>query len=1116
MVQKANSSSLSKQLELQTEENLRPLLSNAIVDNRCRKVGQYLRDSIQPEDNLSIVSAYFTIYAYEALKDKLDEVKKVRFLYGEPSATSTVDPEGQEFNFFHLTEDVDIALSQQLSQKKIAQDCIDWIRDKVEIRSIKRSNFLHGKLYHIKSTNGSDAIMGSSNFTKSGLGFGARPNIELNMKVGVPEDREALLDWFNELWDDKISTKDVKQEVIDALNRLLQPSSPEFIYYKSLFHIFKDRLDRHEEAKESLDGIRLRDTEIWKRLYSFQQHGATSAIGRLLTYNGCILADSVGLGKTWTALTVIKYFELYHNVNVLVLCPKRLVNNWTRYLSQTAQTSNPFLADRFNYTVLAHTDLSRYEGTAGQTDLKHFNWGVFGLVVIDESHNFRNISRDKKNSDGKVVRFSRYNRLLEEVIKSGGQTKLLLLSATPVNTSLRDLRNQIYLITEKSEDVFNDSLGISNLRNMFKLAQQAFEEWQKNQQKDKSGLLDSLGGDLLVLLDAITLARSRSHITKYYEKDMEAIGRFPWRLPPQNFAPGTDSEGKFSYEELWDRLEEFKLVLYFPSKYLTDSVELAKLDQEKRERNFNQRDRERALIGMMRVNLLKRLESSVEAFRLTTHRILEKINKTIDDIQKYRDDNVNVEELEIEAYEDEEDEEYVVDTKLQYHLRDLDVDAWECELKSDQEMLADLYKKAESVSIDRDAKFAQLKDVLKEKVDRTRSTNGLYKNRKVIVFTAFADTAIYLYEHLEHWVTNSLKLNVALLTGGDNNRSSVGITDYKTILAHFAPEGQLFRLENNEIDLLITTDCISEGQNLQDCDTVINYDIHWNPVRLIQRFGRIDRLGSQNETITMVNFWPSQKLEDYLNLKYRVEARAALADICATGVDDLLQASDSNENSGEAYVDLFYRDKQLQRIREEILDFDELDDNLSMSDFTLDNFVADVLQYLQQNRKTLEEAPFGLYSLVERTELDGLDFQFSSGVLFCLRNLKLEVPQGMQQLHPYFLIYVSQDGSVLTSSRQAKRCLDLFRSLVFETKDCSTTDKQLQDVFNESTRDGKDMSFYSKFLDNALTYLVASFRNQEKQLLKNRRDAAITPKLKLSEGWELITWLVILDKDTAS
>ncbi len=1091
---------------------------NAIVDNYGgRFVGEFLRERVEPGSDLSIVSAYFTIYAYDALRHALEKAGSTRFLYGEPSAVGAVDPGGDNAKSFLLNEDSGMELRHALAQKPLARACAEWVRKQVEIRTIARANFLHGKLYHVGQEEGAAALVGSSNFTRRGLGFGAVPNVELNLEVRSDEDRAELLRWFDGLWNDNSLTRDAKADVLAALERLGRPYAPEFVYYKTLFHVFESWLERHVERDGLLHDVHFHNTEIWKALYPFQQDGATSAINRLMRYNGCIVADSVGLGKTWTALAVIKFFEL-RNERVLVLCPKRLEDNWVRYAAWAASRNNPFEKDRLRYAVRAHTDLSRYEGRAGSVDLAQFNWGSFDLIVIDESHNFRNEGRDRFDEDDNLVRRSRYNRLLEEVLKSGARTKVLMLSATPVNTSLRDLRNQIYLMTEKREDAFRDALGIGNIQSMFGVAQREFQQWEAarpaGRRPDKAALLERLGVDFLSLLDAVSLARSRDHIRRYYPEVETAIGGFPDRAQPLNLYPRTDSKGAFSYDDMHRRIGDFRLAVYMPSQYLKDT---SSLDEEKAKLRFDQRDRERWLIGMMRVNLLKRLESSVHSFTLTMARILEKMDALDDLIGRWRERGP-VEEIDARPDDDEEDEEFAIGRGRRYRLDELDVDRWQEDLREDRRVFRDLYERAQRVTAERDDKLATLKRVLREKVEAAPKDKDGRANRKALVFTTFADTASYLYDHLKGWARNGLGVHMALVTGGNGNRSSSGETGFMEILARFAPKAQQAESGGGEIDIVIATDCLSEGQNLQDCDLVVNYDIHWNPVRLMQRFGRIDRLGSRNRRVSMTNFWPTEDLERYLDLKNRVEARMALADAAATGLDDPLNRDDRTEDEHKEAVqlELAFRGRQLTRMREEILDVEEAEDGITLNDLTLDDFIADLLNFIQQNRAAIEAAPLGIHAVVDNGAPAGQNLpadRIQPGAIFCLRRNGDAAARTPNRLWPYFLVYVRDDGSVHYTFGQAQRCLALFRALAAGRSD---TLQALEDAFDRETQQGRCMKKYDALLAAALRSIAGTFRDAELAGLGRDRGAVLTEKPQTPDparDFTLVTWLVIAKKE---
>lgn len=1086
----------------------RPRSGDVIVDNQNRTVRQFLQRNLHTDTHLSVVSAYFTIYAYHDLCAKLDCIRGMRFLYGEPRGVSSVDPEGSGDKAFRLTKDGGIKLKRVLAQKPLAQACAEWIKQKVEIRTIKKSNFLHGKLYHLaRESLRSVAVVGSSNFTRSGIGSGVNPNIELNLEVSRKDESDSLLQWFDTLWNDHELTRDAKNEVLDTLERLGTDYPPEFVYYKTLYHVLEDRLADYAGREGLIQDVHLYETSVWQRLYSFQRDGAVTAINRLMRYNGCIIADSVGLGKTWTALAVVKYFEI-RNKDVLVLCPKKLEQNWLRYTSAARRADNPLAKDRFGYTVLAHTDLSRTRGMSGVIDLANFNWSAFDLIVIDESHNFRNEGRDRTDEDGNLIARSRYGRLLEEVLKEGARTKVLMLSATPVNTSLRDLRNQIYLITEKHQDAFRDSIGVSDIKNVFRLAQREFQNWEKEfadkQTRDKTSLLERLGADFLAILDAVSIARSRKHIRRLYPDVETKIGGFPERSPPENLNPPTDSKGEFSYDDLHQQISKFNLAVYMPSQYLNDT---SVLDAEKQELNFDQRDREHWLVGMMRVNLLKRLESSVYSFSLTMERILMKMDELDKRIERWQADPTK-RQLTLLADDDEDDDEFTFGKGRRYRLGELDLKRWQGDLREDRRIFEEIHSKARQVSVERDAKLSELRKILQRKVREAPPNKEGLPNRKVLVFTSFSDTARYLYEHLEEWARSALDIHIGLVTGSDGNRSTVDTRNFAEILTRFAPLAQETTRNQEEIDILIATDCLSEGQNLQDCDLVVNYDIHWNPVRLMQRFGRIDRLGSKNRRVAMVNFWPTGDLDRYLDLKNRVEARMALVDAAATGQDNPLLA-ESLERT--AKVEIGFRDRQLRRMLEEILDDDEVDDSVAMSDFTLDDFVADLMEYLKSREAELKAAPYGICAVVPARPSDASKSSRSikPGVIFCLKQRLASSERSPNRLHPYFLTYVQEDGTVRYTFQQSKQVLTLLRALAAGRQEVLT---DLVASFDHETRHGFEMTKYEKMLEIAIRKIHGQFGRAQLLELTRSRGARVNKQSESpfgSDSFELVTWLAI-------
>ncbi|MYB55065.1 MAG: ATP-dependent helicase [Gemmatimonadetes bacterium] len=1097
-------------------QNNLSLQISGIRDNHHRgTVGNFLKSKIQNGSSLSIVSAYFTIYAFEALKASLVDIKDLRFLFGEPRFVKSLDPERTDKKAFKI-EDEGLQLQNRLEQKRVAKECAEWIKKKVQIRSIKALNLLHGKMYHIAHNGVEDAIMGSSNFTVRGLGLSQTSNnIELNLEVDSNRDRRDLKAWFDELWNNKELVEDVKAEVLLYLEQLYQNHAPEFIYYKTLFHIFEQYLDEQESSGLLTEQMQLVDTEIWNALFEFQKDGVKGAINKIRQHNGCIIADSVGLGKTFEALAVIKYFEL-QNDKVLVLCPKKLRDNWTIYQAQNNSELNPFLKDRFGYSVLSHTDLSRDGGKSGDIDLATINWGNYHLVVIDESHNFRNNTPGKRDEDGNLIRKSRYQRLMEDIVQSGIKTKVLLLSATPVNNDLKDLRNQIYFFTEDRDDAFRKSLGIVSLKDTLATAQRTFTEWakQRSVHRQTSVLLEQLSSAFFKLLDELTIARSRKHIKKYYRDSLKELGGFPDRSKPISVSPNIDLKKQFmSYDELNNEISNYQLSLFNPSKYVLPEYQSQYDTQQIR--NFTQSDREHYLIGMMKVNFLKRLESSVHSFAITMQRTIEKIEaleERIRRFQAFRDDNpdLDLEEIEIEALEDEELQEAMqVGRKLVFKMAHLNVDKWLEDLKRDKEQLELPYLFAKDITPDRDAKLAKLKELIAEKVKHPTTAKNDQPNRKVLVFTHFADTATYLYNALRQWATDELGIQIAMVSGGSENKTTFGRNEFSNILTNFSPvakkRAQMESMpQDGEIDLLIGTDCISEGQNLQDCDYLINYDIHWNPVRIIQRFGRIDRIGSINDRVQLVNFWPTSDLNRYINLKNRVEARMALVDIAATQGDNLLEPEEIQDVISD---ELTYRDQQLKRLKEEVLDLEDFDENIALNEFTLDDFRIELMKYIESNRQILEDAPFGLYAVVPAKPGYSM---IDNGVVFCLRQKGDSTEnEKLNPLQPYFLVYIREDGEVRFTFAQPKQILEMYRLLCENAKNPY---EELCALFDKQTNNGADMTQYNGLLQKAVRSLSLTYKKRAIGNLLSSRSGTLPKKqqqVSQTTDFELITYLVI-------
>jgi len=956
--------------------------------------------------------------------------------------------------------------------------------------------------------------MGSSNFTVSGLGEAeTTSNIELNLIVDSNRDRRDLKNWFEALWNDDDLVEDVKGDVLTYLEQLYQDNSPEFVYFKTLYHVFEDYLS--EEAKGGLADIQKQivDTEIWKTLFEFQKDGVKGAINKIETYNGCILADSVGLGKTFEALAVIKYFEL-RNARVLVLCPKKLRENWTIYQAQNNSELNPFILDRFNYTVLSHTDLSRESGKSGDIELAGINWGNYDLVVIDESHNFRNNTPGRRDENGIIIRKSRYERLMDDIIKGGVKTKVLLLSATPVNNTLKDLRNQIYFITENKNDALRDSLGIDDIQETLRVAQSTFNDWAtSNKERKTSELLERLSSAFFKLLDGLTLARSRKHVQKYYKDTVAELGGFPVRLKPYSIYPDIDLQHEFlSYDHLNDEISKYELSLFNPSKYV--NKEFKPFYEKEKVAQFSQAARENFLIGMMKVNFLKRLESSVHSFELTLGRTIAKIDDLNNRINKFKEfqkqnPELDYDTLQVEDVDDDELQDAFEVSKARFRFAHMDLNRWLHDLKRDREQLHILHVLAKEITKERDAKLSQLKELIEAKVRNPTTNNRGQSNKKVIVFTAFADTASYLYDSIKDWAKKELGIELALVSGGAvENKTTLGKADFNQILINFSPISKnRAKMKNmpqdQEIDLLIATDCISEGQNLQDCDYLVNYDIHWNPVRVIQRFGRIDRIGSINPSVQLVNFWPTQDLDKYISLKTRVEARMALVDIAATQDDNLLNTEELEDLITD---ELRYRDRQLRRLQDEVLDLEEFNESVALTDFTLDDFRAELDKFIEANRQILKDAPLGLYAVVPT---DPEYPAIRPGVVYCLKQTGAEKSETVNPTQPYFLVYIQDDGVVRYNFSSPKQILEIFRSFCAGRK---APYEDLCRLFNEQTTNGEDMTAYNDLLKKAVTAIEGMFRKRTANKLLEGRGAVlpgIEEQVTETTDFELITWLII-------
>lgn len=1073
---------------------------SGIRDNRSRgAVHEFISERAIPDSSLSVVSAYFTVFAYERLHKTLDQVRHMRFLFGEPRFLKDADNASLIPPAFALDEE-GLRLTEQIRQRAAALRCAQWIKQRVEIKSVRRAGLLHGKLLHIDDGRRPHAMVGSSNFTINGLGLGSSPNLELNLIVDSDRDREDLLAWFDELWTDANLTEDVREEVLRALEASYAHASPEFVYFKTLLHLFGDILLDREAEDALFKGTAFEQTAIWQMLFDFQRDGLRAVLAKIEKHGGCVLADSIGLGKTFTALAVIKWFEK-RNKNVLVLCPKKLRENWADHLAANNSEMNSLRDDRFGYTVLSHTDLSRDTGKVGDIDLSRIEWGNYDLVVLDESHNFRSGSRNRSPGG----RRSRYERLMDDIIKSGVRTKVLLLSATPVNNDLSDLKAQLDLISADRGDAFA-ALGVPNLGTLIGTARRRFLDWTKSGSRDAGELLNKLPPALFGLLDGLTIARSRRHIERHYASSMARIGGFPKRASPESAFVAIDREGGFpAFEDVDAAISKLELALYSPLTFVLPEHR-ALYDKGG---NFDQNNREKYLIAMMKVGFLKRLESSISSYRRTMERMVARVDQRLRDLDEFESsaaiaspppDDVELDEDLEEAFE--------VGAALKYNLAHVDRAMWKAALLRDRERIASLAAEARKVTPTRDAKLHRLEEIVRSKASQPTVNRDGEANRKVILFTAFSDTARYLYDQLAP-VARDCGLHAALVTG-DGCKATFGKARFQDILVNFAPRAKRRALlrgadAGGEIDLLIATDCISEGQNLQDADLLVNVDIHWNPVRLIQRFGRIDRIGSRNATVRMVNFWPTDDLNKYLRLKDRVEARMALVDLSATGDDDLLNGGTASDGDSR------WRDEQLLRLKDEVFDLEETGGGVTLADFALDDFRADLRGFARANETALRAAPLGLNAIVPNQVKGGT---VDPGIIFCLRRRPAEPSPDQARINPldpHYLVHVRDDGSVRLGFGQPKPILEAYRALCLGHGEPF---EALCAAFDHETDHGQKMERYDALIHAAVASIGETSATRTLAALTGQRGARVPDQVAQARAnldYDLITWLIVRD-----
>lgn len=1068
-------------------------------------INKTLRDDIVAQmkagSRLSIAASCFSIYAFQELKEALKDIKELRFIFTSPTFTTEKTPKQQrEFYIPRLDRErtlygseFEVKLRNELTQKAIARECAEWIREKACFKSNKTNEQMMGFI------NLDDISYSPINgFTTVDLGC-EKGNAAYTMiqKAEAPFSK-AYIDLFNQIWNDSGRLQVVTEEVIDSISNAYKENAPEFLYFVALYNIFNEFLEDISEDELPKEATGFKNSAIWEKLYNFQRDAALAVINKLEKYNGCILADSVGLGKTFTALSVIKYFES-RNRTVLVLCPKKLFENWNTYRQN--YVNNPLAKDRLNYDILYHTDLSREHGRCNDLDLERVNWGNYDLVVIDESHNFRNGGKISTDENGENPRENRYLRLMNKVIRSGVKTKVLMLSATPVNNRFNDLKNQLQLAYEGESEAFDKLLPTNRgIDDIFRQAQGSYNIWADlpPEERTTERLLRMLDFDFFRLLDAVTIARSRKHIQQYY--DTADIGTFPERLKPISRSPHlTDLDTAINYNEIFEQLQMLHLAIYAPSAFILPS-QLWKYKEEESTtgHRLSIEEREQGIQRLMNIQLLKRLESSVNSFRLTLTRIRDYMQETLDAIVRFQNGERRVSVDDYESVDGDEDEQdfTIGKKKNRILLEDMDYISWQKEIKDDLDIIRLLLLMLQSITPEHDSKLQQLITDLKDKF--AHPING--NNKKVLVFTAFSDTAEYLYNCLADPIKKEYGLNVALVTGDVEARSTLKLKeklDFNKVLTLFSPISKereaVYPHLKDEIDVLIATDCISEGQNLQDCDYLLNYDIHWNPVRIIQRFGRIDRIGSKNAQIQLVNYWPDMTLDEYINLKGRVESRMKVTVMTATGDDNLL--------SPEEKDDLEYRKQQLERLKEDVVDLEEMNTGVSIMDLGLNEFRLDLLEYINSNHD-VEHTPFGLHAVVSATD------QAPAGTVFVLKNRTAGVNiDHKNQLHPFYMVYIKDDGEVLVDHLHPKDLLDKMRLLC---KPMTKPDVKLCSAFNKETRDGLRMGKYSELLGKAIESIVTKKEESDiDSFLDGYVGELFEERITGLDDFELICFLVI-------
>lgn len=1035
-----------------------------------------LKENIDFNTEVNIICNSISLNGFGKIIDQILIAKKIRLIISTNKTFK--DDEIVNLNEIFFENDIDkceFEFNKYLYSKK----WFELINDKKFTIKICNDNTIYNSSYLIlKNTNKNISYTNFGNIFEKNLNNKDLFDVNKNQNNDVVTHFSSK---FNELWSSH-SSRDISNMFKEWLLTIQNSLSCFDCYNKTLSYIFDNTYKNIKdiEINESND---FKNSLIYNSLYDFQKNAVYGLIDKLEKFNGCILADSVGLGKTYEALGVIKYYELKRQ-KVLVLAPKKLKENWTIFTQNSKL--NPFSDEKFNYDVKNHSDLNRDRGYSGDDNLSSFNWSDFDLLVIDESHNFRNYSWVNDEFKSK----SRYQHLMEKVIKSGRNTKVLLLSATPVNNRMHDLNNQIKFITNDNDSALKD-YGIDSIKSVCRYAEEQSNKWSKLplKQRDSKHFSEMIGSKFKNLLNLISIARSRRQILSSYS---EINLSFPKRLPPKNIIWNIDDENKINIKLINEQLNDLTLASYKILSYVFEEFLYIydELDYKFEGKKMLHINREKGLVSLMKINLFKRLESSIFSFNETIKKIIEKTNSILNSISK---ENKELNLSEDEIIDDNDYGETIYENNLRIDINHIDLLKFKSDLIYDLNLLEKIYKNTSLINENKDSKLNSLIDLIEEKINNPFNEG----NKKIIIFTTFEDTALYIYNHLKD------KYLLSVVTGTKNisnhpkllNKNNLGVND---ILTYFSPKSK--KIENSgldvsiQFDILIGTDCISEGQNLQDCDCLINYDIHWNPVRIIQRFGRIDRLESKNKYIQLINMWPNIELEEYIKLESRVKNKMEKVVHASTGDDHILKSND-NLNEEENY-----RLQQLNQLKENIDKYEESKSDYSFSSLTFNEYLIDLWRYNNMplnERKNKYSFSRGFYSVVS-----AVNNEEKNSAIFLFKKNASEDKNNM--IEPYVFVFAKEaNNEIILLNKTLNEILQTYKSYASKN---NSFDKNALKQFIDITYNFENMNFLKNLYLKSIDFLETKhIQNDFEKLLSMNANISET----LSD-YQLVSFLLIL------